>query len=276
MKPGQSPSPLVDTHAHVFHEDLPFLPDSAPVMARDCTYGDYVAQLDRSGVRFGVIAAATFLGTHCDYTLDALSHHTRLRATIIVDPVIDPERLCDLDKAGVTGIRIGTGNMETLPDLMTPAYQRLFRVLADMNWHVHVYGRGNHLPPVLSALSRSDVKIVVDHFGARDNQSGPGSDSFAAVMSSIRQGRTWIKLSGPYLSEGLDHRDLAGRFLDEAGAERLLWGSDWPFVKLSGKLDYAQTTTWLADWIPDASIRHQIDLNAMDLYRFPRRAEAAQ
>lgn len=269
-------APLVDTHAHVIHRGLPFLAGSAPAMKLDWTYDDYVAQLDRAGVRFGVIAAATFLGAHHDYTVEALAHHTRLRATVIVDPGIDPGQLRALDAAGVTGIRIGTGNMESPPDLTSPEYQQLFRRLEQMNWHVHFYGRRTHLPLVLSALERSGVRIVVDHFGARDNQSGPGSDSFAALITSIRQGRTWVKLSGPYLSEGLDHRDLAARFLAEAGAERLLWGSDWPFVKLSGELDYAQTLNWLSDWIPDAAVRHQIDRNALDLYRLPREVTAGQ
>lgn len=270
MELDNSPPPLVDTHAHVFHQKLSFLPDSAPAMRHDCTFENYVAQLDLAGIKFGVIAAATFLGTHHGYTLDALKRHRRLRATVIVDPTISLGCLRDLDRAGVTGIRIGTGNMETPPDLTTPAYQRLFQSLADMGWHVHIYGRRHHFPPVLSALGRSGVRIVVDHFGARDNQSGVGSDSFRALIASIRQGRTWIKLSAPYLSDGLDHHELATRFLAEAGPERLLWGSDWPFVKLGGHLDYARAVTWLSDWIPDPAIRHQIGLNALDLYRLPR------
>lgn len=262
-------APLVDCHAHVFHHGLPFLPGAAPAMVLNWTHDAYVAQLDRAGIRFGVIAAATFLGTHSDYTLEALARHPRLRATVILDPGTDDARLRALDAAGVTGIRIGTGSMEAPPDLTSPDWQRLFARLAEMGWHVHVYGRRSHWAPVLAALAASPVRVVVDHFGARDALSGPGSDSFAAVLESLGRGRTWVKLSGPYLSEGLDHRDLAARFMAAAGAERLLWGSDWPFVKLAGDLDYARAVGWLSDWVPDAAVRRQIDRNAAELYRFP-------
>jgi predicted TIM-barrel fold metal-dependent hydrolase len=275
MKPEHLP-PRVDTHAHVFHPGLPSLPGGIPTMVRSCSHHDYVAELDRAGIDFGVIAAATFLGTHQEYTLSALTAHQRLRATVIVDPRIDLAGLRDLDRAGVVGVRIGTGNMERPPDLTTPDHQRLFRRIADMNWHVHVYGPRSHLPPALSALDRSGVRIVVDHFGARDNQSGPGSDSFAALQASLAKGRTWVKLSGPYLSEGLNHRELATRFLDAGGDRRLLWGSDWPFVNLGGALDYSRAVSWLAEWIPDEGLRQRIDLNAMELYGFPRSPPGAQ
>ena len=46
---------------------------------RDFTAEDYLAELDAAGVHYGVVAAASFLGTYHDYTLSALERHSRLR-----------------------------------------------------------------------------------------------------------------------------------------------------------------------------------------------------
>ncbi|MCM2498759.1 amidohydrolase [Neorhizobium galegae] len=260
--------PLVDTHAHVFRRDLPFLPGAGQGFTRDFETRDYVAQLDAAGVRYGVIAAASFLGTHSAYTLQALAQYDRLRATVIVDPDVREETLREYDRSGVVGIRLATGNLSVPPDISTSQYQRLFEILADLGWHVHVYGQREHWPMLLRALSDSPVNVVVDHFGARDSQSGVGSEPYAAILAAAEKGKVWVKLSGPYLSQDLDHRHLAHCFLKELGPERLLWGSDWPFVKLNGALAYSRTIDWICEWMPDEEIRKQIDRNALDLYRF--------
>lgn len=262
--------PLVDTHAHIFRRDLPFIPGAVHTLHRDFTLEDYLAELDGAGVQFAAIAAASFLGTYTDYTLEALRKHSRLRATIIADPSWDLQRLRDLDRAGVVGIRFATGNMKELPDFRTAAYRNLLRNVVELDWHVHVYSRREHLPMILSVLDEAGVKIVVDHFGARDNESGEQSESFRSIIAALRKGRTWVKFSGPYLSERLDHRRLAEIFLHEGGPARMLWGSDWPFVKIDNNLRYRQAVDWLLEWVPGEITRRQIDRNAMSLYRFPR------
>jgi predicted TIM-barrel fold metal-dependent hydrolase len=260
--------PLVDTHAHIFRRDLRFTTGSPSDFSRDYTASDYLKELDAAGVRYGAIAAASFLGTQHEFTLNALRESARLRGTVIVDPDISLDRLREMDQAGVVGIRIATGNMVYPPDLSSPSYKRLLSKVIDLDWHVHVYGRREHMSALIKALDAYGVKIVVDHFGARDNQSGENSEVFAVILAAVRKGRTWVKLSGPYLSEKLDHRAMAARLLAEGGPGRLLWGSDWPFVKIGGRLAYPQTVEWLRDWIPDAEVRRQIDANAIELYRF--------
>lgn len=260
--------PLVDTHAHIFRRDMPFLPGAGQEFARDFETEDYIAQLDAAGVKYGVIAAASFLGTHSAYTLEALANHDRLRATIIVDPDIEEATLRRFDRSGVVGIRLATGNMIEPPDIGSHQYQRLFEILAELGWHVHVYGRSEHMPMLMQALSDSPVNIVVDHFGARDSHSGVGSEPYTAILDAAKTGRVWVKLSGPYLSPDLDHGQLARCFLRELGSERLLWGSDWPFVKLGGALPYCKSVDWIAEWLPDDTVRAQMDRNALALYRF--------
>ncbi len=266
--------PLVDTHVHIFRRDLPFIPNAVHHFDRDFTVENLIAEMDTVGVRYAAIAAASFLGTHCDYTLQALQRYERLRATVIVDTQASSAQLRELDKAGVVGIRFAVGNTNELPDLHSPAYRKLLNKIVELDWHVHVFAKPDQLPIILSGLDEAGVKVVIDHFGTRGSDCGPGSANFNSVLRILGNGRTWVKLSAPYWSEELDHRQLAFIFLRECGPKRLLWASDWPFVKLNGQLPYRQAVEWLADWLPDESTRRQIDANALELYRFPRDAVA--
>jgi predicted TIM-barrel fold metal-dependent hydrolase len=261
--------PLVDAHAHVFRRDLPFIPNAVHHFDRDYTIEDYISVLDESGVRYAAIAAASFLGTYHDYTLEALAKHKRLRATVVIDPDVDASCLRDLDQAGVVGIRFAVANMSKPHDLRSPAYRRLFELLGNLGWHVHVFARPDQLPALVEAIDESGVNLVVDHFGVRGKEGGPGSESFQAIINAMNKGRTWVKLSAPYWSDGLNHKELVSTFIKEAGSNRLLWASDWPFVKVDGALPYSQAVAWLSDWVEDRAVLQQIDNNAAELYGFP-------
>ena len=56
----------------------------------------------------------------------------------------------------------------------------------------------------------------------------------------------------------IDHQ----RFPFEPGIgytlENRIWGSDWPFIKLSLKPSYPQTLACLTRWVPDESRRRTI------------------
>lgn len=266
---ARSTPPLVDTHAHVFRRDLPFRSGSGHRFDRDWTDTDYLAALDANGVRFGVVVGASFLGTYSDYTLQALGRSGRLRGTVIVDPDVDDARLDALDAAGIRGIRLSVGNDAAPPDLGSPAYRSLLGRLRERGWHVHFFARPEHTQGIIDGLVSARVNFVIDHFGARDPGATAGSAIFTAIERALQTGRAWVKLSGPYWSDRLDHAALARRFRETAGAGRLLWGSDWPFTRLDGRLRYGRTIDWLAEWVPDPADRAAMDRAAIKLFRFP-------
>lgn len=261
-------SPIVDTHAHVFKRDLPFISGSHVNHIRDFTFDDYILELDNAGVRYGVLSAASFLGAYNDYTLEAIKKHDRLRATVIVEPDVDFQYLESMKRNGVVGIRLAVGNMFRAPDLRSQPYRKLLEKVYNLDWHVHVFGRRDDLPNLLSALDESGVRVVIDHFGARDNLCGLGSESFSSILKIMKNGRTWIKLSAPYWSDKIEHKQIINKLLDDGYSHRLLWGSDWPFVKLNGELEYRNTIEWLKVWLPDELVRQSLDRNAIDLYGF--------
>jgi predicted TIM-barrel fold metal-dependent hydrolase len=268
MPASQPVGPLVDTHAHIYLPGQPLVAGASHDPKRAFTTDDYLRTLDENGVLFGVIAAPSFLGSYNDYTLGALAQHRRLRATAIVEPEIDLYSLKAMDTAGIVGIRFSLRGYAGVPDLSTPVYQRLLRRVADLGWHVHVYAEAERIAALAPRLLESGVNLVIDHFGNPDPALGEASPGFQAALRGIQTGRCWVKVSAPYRSPGCDHAALAATLLREAGTERLLFGSDWPFVGHEDEITYAQTTSWFERFIPDPARRAQIGYTAARLYRF--------
>lgn len=184
-----------------------------------------------------------------------------------VSPDTTAEMIDKWDSVGVVGLRLSVGNLPELPDFNSPEFSKLFKRVRDLDWHVHVYAKPDHTIRIVDTLLSAGVKLVLDHFGARDATCGEGSAVFEAVLRALDTGRAWVKLSAPYWSMPLPHAEIAQRFLNVGGAEHLLWGSDWPFTKINNQLDYQTAIDWLSEWIRDPSDRAAIDRAAASLYR---------
>jgi len=155
-----------------------------------------------------------------------------------------------------------------MPDLESPEYTALFRRLAELDWHIHIYADGAQLAHALPILSRSGLTVVVDHFGHPDPGLGTQSPGFQAALRALDSGRCFIKLSAAFRFPQVDAALLAGHLMAEAGTERLLWGSDWPFTRFEQQMSYATTAAQLKAWVPDEGHRQEIHRTAARLYRF--------
>lgn len=263
----QHDAPLVDTHAHISIPGLPLVDGATSRPSYACTDTDYLALLDSLGIRYGVIAAPSFLGTHMDYTLECLRRQPRLRATAIVDPDTPREALQALDAQGVVGVRWSLRNYADVPDFGSPRYRRLLALVADLGWHVHLLAESERLERIVPALAASGVNLLIDHFGV---PAAPDCAGTRAILRAVQEGRTWVRLSAPYrLGRNIDATELARTYLREAGPQRLLWGTDWPWVNHEGRVQAQDTVRWLLEWIPDAADRRRMDTSALALYRFP-------
>jgi predicted TIM-barrel fold metal-dependent hydrolase len=271
--------PVVDAHAHIFTPDMPVT--DAAWMKPDYAYTaeNYLKDLDAHGVHFGVIAGISIYGQYNDYMIGALRRSPRLRGTVNVAPTIDRYTLERMQGDGIVGVRLQLSRRKELPDLAGEDYRLLLRRVADLGWHVHLALEGAQMPAVLPALEASGVRIVLDHFAHPDPAEGLANAGFQAVLRSIQKGRTWVKLSAGYRLTWLSRREgspdpramqlareAAAKLLQEAGPERLLWGSDAPFVGHETSLTYADALASFAEWVPDATARRRMSDTALRLY----------
>jgi predicted TIM-barrel fold metal-dependent hydrolase len=269
MKECASPlPPVIDAHAHIFARHMPLTPQAWTRPDYDFTAEQYLAALDLHGVAFGVIAAATLFGDYNDYTLGALRRYPRLRATVIVQPDTDKGVLAHMANAGVVGVRLPLRRLPQLPNLRDASYQRLFKCLADLGLHLEVLAHGPDLPAILPSIESSGVTLVIDHFADPDRQLGVESPGFLAALRSVDSGRTFVKISAALRLNREVAQACAQRLLAVAGPERLLWGSDAPFIGHEHRPEYGEALRLFEELVPDARQRHDIGLTALRLFFF--------
>ena len=243
---------------HVFTTDMPLIDNPRHAPKYSFTHDELIATLDKHGVERAVIAAASPWGDYNDYMLAALrAHPKRLRGTAIVKPTVDRFALEAMSRDGMVGVRLPFIGLPKAARHHDFDYRALFRRLADLDWHVHPHVEGEDLPKILPTLEASGVKIVVDHLGRPDPRTGINSEGFKALLRSIDKGRTWVKVSGGYRL-GPQAMDYARELLRVAGADRLVWASDCPFVGHEGQFPYQATIDWLNECVPDAAARAKI------------------
>jgi predicted TIM-barrel fold metal-dependent hydrolase len=251
--------PLVDTHAHVYTTDMPLAPTAWHKPPADATIDQYVSTLDRHGIEYAVLAAASLFDDYNEYSLEATRKHKRLRTTVIVKPTIDPYVMRLLKEEGAVGVRLQWRHVKDVPDITTAEYRKFFRRVCDLDWHVHINQEADRLPESIATLQATGVKLVVDHFGHPQRGKGAACEGFQAMMRAVDNGRTWVKLSAGYRLESPQvAQDCARALLAHAGPERLLWGSDWPFAGFEDSMRYEEAVASFGQWIPDANARRII------------------
>jgi predicted TIM-barrel fold metal-dependent hydrolase len=271
--------PVVDAHAHIFTPDMPVADSAWMKPDYAFTAADYLKVLDAHGVHFGVIAGISIYGGYNDYMIEELRRQPRLRGTVNIDPATDRYTLERMKADGIVGVRLQLSRRKELPDLGSEVYRLLLRRVADLNWHVHLALEGRLVPAVLPALEASGVRVVFDHFGHPDPEQGTASEGFQALLRSVDKGRTWVKLSAAYRLTWLGQhagvpdpvalalgQAAAERLVQVAGPERLLWGSDCPFVGHESSLTFRDTLEAFQHWVPSAQARRKISDTALRLY----------
>jgi predicted TIM-barrel fold metal-dependent hydrolase len=117
------------------------------------------------------------------------------------------------------------------------------------------------LPQLLPPIAASGVRLVIDHLGdpAPDGIDAPG---FAAMLRALENGRTLVKLAATTRIPFPIASAVTTRLLQVAGPERMVWGSDAPFV---GHEDtpYGRVLDTFARLVTDAATRHAIGMTAL-------------
>jgi predicted TIM-barrel fold metal-dependent hydrolase len=245
---------FADTHAHVFTPALPFVTPRRYTPAYSATIGQFLAHLDASGVRHGLLVQPSFLGNDNSHMLEAMAPHAeRLRAVVMVDPAATGEALDALGAQGAIGVRLNLAGLP-LPDLRAGPWPRLLGLMRERDWHLELHRDGRDLPGLIAPALEAGVRVCVDHFGRPDPAAPLEDAGFRSLQSVGKSGRVWVKLSGAYRNGGPARGEqvamlLAPRLVDAFGPERLLWGSDWPHTQHESLVDHAGTFAALARWV---------------------------
>ena len=278
-----SEPPSVDSHVHIFTQSMPLAKHAWARPNYSFTAEDLLATLDAHGVQRAVIAGISLYGYYNDYMLEKLRQYpARLRGTANVPATIEPAALRAMKDAGVVGIRLFLSSQLAgdVADLRSADYRRLLGVVRDLDWHVHFLADESVFADALVVLRASGVKLVVDHFANPDFGQGPECAKVAAAIEAIDAGNVWMKISAGFrfsprtpprtAADYSRAREMEAEFdaylVERVGTDRLLWGSDCPFVGHEGAVTYADTLASFAAAIPDAHTRRAISHTAEKFY----------
>lgn len=282
MTPKFIAPPIVDCHAHIFTQDMPLSATAWNKPEYDFTAEDYLAKLDEFGIPFGVIAGISLYGTYNDYMLEKLRQYKRLRGTVNISTSITRHELNTMKNSGVVGMRLflASSHFGEVPDIRNEDYQKLFRRVRDLDWHIHFLAAEDIFAESLEVLQAAGVKVVIDHFARPDLEKGENCVKTIATRRAIDAGNAWLKISGGFrfapLSDNINDADyeyaqktektLDEYWLKHVGPERLVWGSDAPFVGRESSMYYKKALDSFAYAVPDAAQRHAISQTALKLY----------
>jgi len=118
---------------------------------------------------------------------------------------------------------------------------------------------------------------VFGHLGYVKTEKGTATPGFQALLRLLRDGRAWVKFTGPYRisPQMLPHADTNAfaHALLAVAPDRIVWGSDWPHVMTTWSIPMPNDgalADLLVDWIPDQTLRRRILAdNPAKLYGFP-------
>ncbi|KAJ5204812.1 Amidohydrolase 2 [Penicillium cinerascens] len=256
------PSRSWDSHMHVVEPKRFPISPKAVYQPTTHTLEDALFFESTLGVENLVFVQPSIYGTDNSCLLAALAKlgPSRGRGVVVIDPdTIQQETLDEWHTLGVRGLRV---NLQSVGKVMdrTELTRELLRhadVARPRNWVVEVYLPLKMVPMLESIVPHLGVTVCIDHFGSPElsslswaRKSVPFDPytltGFDSLISLIRQGSTYIKVSAPYrLTKDRHMRDLkamACEFL-AAAPDRVIYATDWPHTRFTG-VDISPFTDW--------------------------------
>ncbi len=243
----------IDAHQHYWQPargDYDWMPDDDPTLSRPYLPADLAPQLADAGIARTMLVQAAATVEETEYML-GLADATETVGAVVgwVDfeaPDV-AETLARLAKhPRFSGVR---PMIQDIPDddwMLRDNVQRGFRAVCDLGLTFDALGFPRHLANFLTVLTRyGDMRSVVDHCmkpdiaGYSDESFRHWADGMAAIA---RDTGAFCKLSGLVTEAGEDWevddlKPYAHHVLDTFGPERVMWGSDWPVVRLRAEYE---------------------------------------
>ena len=253
-----------DTHGHIFGPESKYAYSPRRGYTPPNALLDAYETLHRTlGVARGVLTQPSVYGVDNTAMLDAMARSGgRLMGVASVDKEVSEAELTRLHEAGVRGLRINLADKGGNPFDSFADVQAMGERIVDMGWHMEFLIHVHEFPELRKTFSALPVHSVFGHMGYVP--AGEGLGPLQEFMDLLKEGRTWVKLTGGYRITSLEHTpytdvDPIARALIEAAPERIIWGTDWPHpaCKIPMPND-GDLLDQLLDWAPDESVRERI------------------
>ena len=243
----------------------------------DALLPQYQHMLAKVGIERAVLVQPSVYGTDNTVMLDALKlSGQRFRGVAVVEDDVTESELARLHDAGVRGARVNVVDVKdrkkgTLP---IAELEQLALKIKPLGWHLEFLMHVDEFPDLYRMFENFPVPTVYGHLGYMKTAQGLDAPGFQALLRLLSEGRAWVKLTGPYRisSQPLPYADTNAfaRALIEAAPERVVWGSDWPHVRITSAMpNDADLVDLLGEWVVNAELLERVMAkNPQQLYGF--------
>lgn len=257
--------PKIDCHAHVLDPArFPYGKDIAykPAGQEAGTTAQLVAVMKTFGVKHVLLVQPNSgYGRDNSCMFDAIARYPNLfKGVAIADLDSDLATLRALKEQGVVGIALNATFHGT------EYYARsagLFEKLAELGMFAQLQVEHDQLKTFVPLIRQIPVSVLIDHCGRPTANAGLGQPGFADLLDLAETGRVHVKLSGyakfsrmPYPFE--DTLPYVRALVDAFTLERLMWASDWPYLRATERQDYGPLVRLVQDLFPDPAERRML------------------
>ena len=276
---------MIDAHQHFWKRsrgDYDWLDEEKSILRdRDYLPEDLLMELARTGVGGSILVQAAETIAESRFILDLAGKSDCILGVVCWLDFDDPICLNVLDSyqksAKFVGVRPVLQGISDKDWILAPHRLEILMELAARGLTFDALIQPRHLGVLAQVIAAvPDLKIVIDH-GAKPFIKSGEMEPWASEMRGLSNHATlWCKLSG-LVTEAAEnwqpaHLSPYVKVLFEAfGADKLMWGSDWPVVKSVS--DYAQWLEIARRFIApygDEALRKVFHDNAARFYSVPR------
>jgi L-fuconolactonase len=240
---------VIDSHTHVISADADRYPP-APLgghqsdwsKARPVNHDALVAAMDQAGIAKAVVVqASTVYGHDCRYLVEAVrAHPKRFVGVFSIDPLADDaveqmKRWINEDE-DMVGVRLFTtgstmpGQAHWLADEASyPAWEYAEANQISVCLQMTIAG----IPMLRALLARFPrVRVLLDHLARPDLSDGPPYSRAQPLFDLVNFPGVHLKLTNRTIAAAGEGVSTAAMFIpyvvNAFGAERILWGSNFP------------------------------------------------
>lgn len=241
---------LIDSHCHVIATDTKRYP-LKPLFGKQSDwsaehpldYPDMVSAMEKSGIDKSILVqASSAYAFDNSYTADSIAAHPKLFTGVFSIDVVAPDAVQKMKYwmgKGFTGMRIftsGSTHAEQETFFADEAAYPAWQYASDNALSVCMQMRVKGLPLLETVLTRfPKVRVIIDHFARAEAADGPPFAAAAPLFALAKHPNVYLKITHRPIEQSMLGKSTPENFFRHAvqqfGADRLLWGSNFPAAK---------------------------------------------
>lgn len=261
------PKGSIDTHVHIFESHFPLF-EGRGYNPPNSTLEDLIHLHTTLGVDRVVFTQPSVYGVDNSAILKGMNVlnekvANKARGVCAIKMDASEASLEELHDQGIRGVRLNLDNKGGMPLELTEI-SKLEDKIKGFGWHLEYLFPGKDIVELESVLSNASVPVSIGHFAYQPATAGINADGFKTLLRLVKDGNTWIKISGANRVSETDlppYDDVLPMALAlvEANPDNVMWGTDWPHPnKYEVNPNDGDLVNWFGEWITDDAMRKRI------------------